>query len=342
MKRTKLLRGVVSLALLFTLIFTMSGCGGENGSIATSSKNESSSSSQNKSLGKTKIRLAVQPSDIQPYVASAKGFFEEEGLDVELQLFSYGPPIIEAITAKNIDVGLLGDLPAFSGIVNGSDINIIGTYGTSAVMHGLVVRDAANIKSLADLKGKKISTPFGSNAQPLLYLFLDKAGLTEKDVEILNVANADTPAALTKGDIDAAVFFEPALSSALKEGSGNTLLSTAEGVKNFVNPIIARGEFTKANPDAIAKFLKAFDKAAKWSLENPDEAVKIISEANGVDAGIVKIILQKRNMQTNLDEEKINALKLGAEQSFKYGLITKELDVEKYIDTSYLQKAGLQ
>jgi aliphatic sulfonates family ABC transporter substrate-binding protein len=297
---------------------------------------------QNNAGGSVKIRLAVQPGDIQPYVAESLGLFKEAGLDVELPSFSYGPPIIEAFTSKSVDFGLVGDLPAFSGIANGIDIQIIGTYSTSETQNGLIVRDAANIRRLEDLRGKKISVPFGSNSQPLLYLYLERAGLTDQDVEIINLSVTDSVTSILAGRIDAAVVWEPHLSVASKEGSGVTQLVSAEGFKLFVNPIIARGEFITRYPNETAKLLDVLNKAGIWAKEHQEEASQIVADVTGVDIESVRINVRKRGLTPNLSQDRIDALILSAEQSFQYGLITQKIDVVSHIDTSYLKTAGIQ
>jgi aliphatic sulfonates family ABC transporter substrate-binding protein len=292
--------------------------------------------------GDAKIRLAVQPGDIQPYVAEHLGYFKDEGITVELSSFSYGPPIIEAFASKGVDFGLVGDLPAYSGIANGIDITIIGSYSTSETQNGLIVRDAANIKRLEDLRGKKISVPFGSNSQPLLYLYLERAKLKDTDVEIINLSVNDAVTSIIAGRIDAAVVWEPALSLATKKGNGVSQLASAEGFKLFVNPIIARGEFLAQYPQETAKLLKALDRAGIWAKEHQEEAAKIVSDATNIDIDAIRINIRKRGLSPSLPQDRIDALIKGAAQSYQYGLITKPIDVAAHIDTSYLKAAGIQ
>ncbi|MFP3040493.1 aliphatic sulfonate ABC transporter substrate-binding protein [Treponema primitia] len=311
------------------------------GLYAGGTKDQPSSVAPGSTEAPVKIRLAIQPGDIQPTLGQELGYFKEEGLDVELITFSYGPPIIEAFTSKNVDFGLLGDLPAYSGIANGVDITIVGTYSTSETHIALAVRDAANIKKLEDLKGKKVSVPFGSNSQPLLYLYLQKAGLKDTEVEIINLSFTDSVAAIATGRIDATVISEPNLSRALHSG-GVSQLATAEGLKLFVNPIIARGEFITVNPLQTAKLLKILDKAGKWAKENRDEAAQIISDFSGVDLESIKLNIDKRDLNLALPKDRINALVIGADQSLSYGLLTQKIDVAGHIDVSYLEAAGIQ
>jgi aliphatic sulfonates family ABC transporter substrate-binding protein len=289
-----------------------------------------------------KIRLAIQPGDIQPVIGQELGYFKEEGLDVELVTFSYGPPIIEAFTSKDVDFGLLGDLPVYAGIANGVDATIVATYSTSEIHIGLAVRDASNIKKLADLKGKKVSVPFGSNSQPLLYLYLQKAGLSDDQVEIINLSFTDSVTAIVAGQIDATVISESNLSRALARGNGVSLLETAKGFKLFVNPIIARGEFISRYPQQTAKLLKVLEKSGKWAKENRDRAAKIISDYSDVALESIILNIDKRDLNLALPKDRIDALVVGADQSLQYGLITQKIDVAGHTDTSFLKAAGIQ
>lgn len=291
---------------------------------------------------KVKLILASQPSVFQPIIAREKGFFDEEGLDVEINQFSYGPPIVEAITAKNADFGFLGDMPAYSAIANDAGVIVIGSIGASSVMHGIAVRSDRKIDSLRDLKGKAIGVPFGSNTQPLVYLYLDKAGLTEDDVEIFNVAAADITAALVRGDIDAGVVWEPVLSVATKEGNNAKLLVTAEGIKLFADPIIAREEFTKAHPEETAKLLRALNRAGVWAHEHQQEAAEIQNKATEVDLEALLLTLARKDLSAGINDEWLSAFEKGARDAFKYGLLKKDIDVRNYVNLEFLKAAGIQ
>jgi ABC-type nitrate/sulfonate/bicarbonate transport system substrate-binding protein len=209
-------------------------------------------------------------------------------------------------------------------------------------MHSIAVRSDRNIDSLADLKGKAIGVPFGSNTQPLVYLYLDKAGLTENDVEIFNVAAADITAALVRGDIDAGVVWEPVLSVATKEGNNVKLLATAEGIKLFADPIIAREEFTKAHPEETAKLLRALDKAGVWAHEHQQEAAEIQNKATEVDIDALLLTLAKKDLSAGINDAWLSAFEKGARDAFKYGLLKKEIDVRSYVNLEFLKAAGIQ
>jgi aliphatic sulfonates family ABC transporter substrate-binding protein len=289
-----------------------------------------------------KIRLgATATSQVHGQLAIKLGYFKDEGLDVELSVFSYGPPEIEAFTAGELDIGTAGDLPAFSAIGNGVDLVIVGFYNTTSISQGLVVRDVANIKKLSDLKGKRISVAFGSNNHPLLYQYLELGGLTEDDVEIVNLGLNDSVSAIIAGRIDAAVLSEPRITQILEAG-GNTLLLTTEGIRSFSGPVIAHSAFLKSYPEQVVKFLRAFNRAGVYANANPDEAAQIVADITGGGKEALKNQITKAEFDLPLTKERIDYFVEGAELAYKYGLLPQRVDVRSRIDDSYLKAAGVQ
>lgn len=325
---------LAALVLMIASVMYLSGCG----SLGV----DKSPSSGSNEKAPVKIHLASQPTYFQTYVAEKLGYFKEAGLDVEISTFNYGPPIIEGLTAENIDVGFMGDMPVYAGLANGLNIKVIGSASSSGDNQGIAVREASGIHQLSDLKGKKIAVPFGSNAQPFLYLLLEKGGLTEKDVEIVNLSPADGVSSLIAGNIDADVIWEPNLSQAAADGNGISVLQRGKDIKLFVSPIVARDDFVQQHPEETAKLLSALQRAAVWSKENPDKAIQIVHEATESAVPGLKILLNVGDLNLSLTQEKIDALVKGANDSYKYGLLKKEVDIKKSIDLSLLQKAAIQ
>ena len=149
------------------------------------------------------IRIAVQKSTYIPILTL--GYFDDaftnSETNVELVEFSQGSAMIESINSDEVDFAFLGDLPAFSGLVNGGEYTIVGKYSEDTAK-ALVVRKDSGIRSLSDLAGHSYAVNFGSNVQPLAEIFLEEAGLTAADVEYTNLSFADINTALISGDID--------------------------------------------------------------------------------------------------------------------------------------------
>jgi aliphatic sulfonates family ABC transporter substrate-binding protein len=326
----KILVAALIMAVVVTGVF--SGCG----------KTESESGGDESEP--VTIRVAVQKSIPIPYLAESLGYFEDEfkddNVNVELIEFSLGPAVIEAVGSDEIDIGFLGDVPAFSGLVNGGDYKIISRWEKDVNSY-LIVRDDANISSLEDLRGKKLAFAFGSTQTALVYGYLEDAGLSDSDVELVNLSLADIVTSIENGEVDAAVVDQLHATQAVESG-GITKLLDSDGYKLFVSPVIATNKFTEAYPDLTARVLKVLQKAALYSEENIDESVSLAAERIGVDESAIGPLMRECDLQFILGDEEINAIKENAAKSYELGVIKEELDISKYIDTSYLESAGIQ
>jgi sulfonate transport system substrate-binding protein len=334
----KVIKGLFRKRLLLVAAVVMSlglltGCGAKESSDGGSDSGE-----------KTVIRVGVQNSIPIPYLAEVYGYFEDEfkndNVTVELKEFSLGPAIIEAVNSGDLDIGFLGDVPTLSGLVNGGSYKIIGRY-ESAYSSYLIARDDANIKNLSDLKGKKLAYAFGSTQTALVYGYLEDAGLSDTDVELVNLSFADIITSIANGNIDAAVVDELRATTAVNNG-GVSKIKNSEGYKLFVNPIIATNDFSSKNPELVARVLKVLQKTALYVADHQDEAVAKAAERIGVDKSSIEAIIKNYNLEVLLTSTEIEAMKTNAKAAYKYGVIKSDLDVSKYIDTSYLEKAGLQ
>ncbi|MGO1412222.1 MAG: ABC transporter substrate-binding protein [Microbacterium sp.] len=164
----------------------------------------------------------VQLSIFAPiYVADAKGYFEEEGLDVNIENVKSGQDAIPLASSGKLDVVAAGfSAGMFSAIETGLDVRVVGSMGVAGPegeepASALVVRrdliDSGEISSVADLAGHKIGALGGDAATSAFYVSqaLEEAGLSASDVEFVNLSNPDVPAGLETGGIDAAFASAP-------------------------------------------------------------------------------------------------------------------------------------
>ena len=196
-----------------------------------------------------------------------------------------GAEINTAITAGSCDFGLAtGSVATAAAIAQGLPLILIGMVDNIGPAEEMVVRTAANIKTPADFKGKKLATPFGSTSHFRLLGFLKTNGLTEKDVTVLDMKPAAIQAAWTRGDIDGAYIWAPAKSKILE--AGGTLYSTAATLEKagyvIADLIVVRKAFAQQYPDSVVGFLAAYGKALDMWVAKPDDAATIVAKQAGV------------------------------------------------------------
>jgi taurine transport system substrate-binding protein len=226
------------------------------------------------------VNIGTQQMPDDERIAIAKNFFEEEmGVKVNIIEFQAGD-IRNAMISKNIDFALLGSSSAVLGIANGMDAEVIWIHEILGDTERLVAKDGSNIKTIEDLKGKKVAVPFSSTSHYSLLKALELNGISEKDITLLDMQMPDIYAAWQRGDIDAAYAWEPTLTNLLKDG--RTIISSrdmaAKGVVTS-NVEIVRKDFAQKYPDIVSKYIKALNKAVNLYNENPDEAAEIIAKS---------------------------------------------------------------
>jgi taurine transport system substrate-binding protein len=223
-------------------------------------------------------------------LAKGEGWFAEgAGAKLNWTEMGSGADINTAITAGSCDIGLAtGSAATASGISQGLPFQLIGIVDNIGPAEEMTVRKAANIKSPADFKGKKVATPFGSTSHFRLLGFLKTHGLTQKDVTVLDMKAAAIVAAWNRGDIDAAYVWAPAKSKILADGGEVFATSAAMDKAGYViaDLIVVRNGFAEQNPDSVVGFLKAYGKALNMYREKPDATSVIVAREAGVTPAV--------------------------------------------------------
>ncbi|MCX4855934.1 ABC transporter substrate-binding protein [Streptomyces canus] len=224
-----------------------------------------------------------------------KGFFQKElgATKASYATFNAGPSEIEALNSKSIDIGWIGPSPAINGYTksDGKNLKIIGGSASGGVK---LVVNPDKIKSLKDVKGKKIATPQLGNTQDVAFLnwIADQGWKVDAqsgkgDVTVVRTDNKITPDAYKAGSIDGAWVPEPTASKLVAEG-GKVLLDEASlwpDKKFVITNIIVRQDFLKEHPKAVEAVLKASVEANKWINANPDAAKAAANKQLEADSG---------------------------------------------------------
>jgi NitT/TauT family transport system substrate-binding protein len=208
------------------------------------------------------------------FVAAEKGYFEEQGLEVELQSFRSGGPMIAPLSTGQIDVGGGESGTAlFNAINQDFDVIVTGALASQPPGYGavpLLVRkdlsDSGEIKDVADLRGRKVAINVErGTAEYLLGEALAKAGMTVDDVEIVTLPFPDMPAALANQAVEAAVLPHPLASRAIGDGSAVVLVDGDKIVDTPQNGVLYFGKrfLDPANKEAGIRFLVAYLMAAR-------------------------------------------------------------------------------
>ncbi|GAA1425260.1 aliphatic sulfonate ABC transporter substrate-binding protein [Streptomyces thermospinosisporus] len=228
-------------------------------------------------------------------VGKNKGFFQKAlgATEARYAVFNAGPSQIEALNSGSIDIGWIGPSPAINGYVksHGTNLRIIGGSASGGVK---LVVDPGKVKSLKDVKGKRIATPQLGNTQDVAFLnWASQQGwdvdpLSGKgDVTVVRSDNKVTPDAFRSGSVDGAWVPEPTASKLVAEG-GKVLLDEASlwpDEKFVITNIVVRQEFLKEHPKAVEAVLRASLETNRWINAHPEQAKAAANEQLAADAG---------------------------------------------------------
>lgn len=267
------------------------------------------------------------------------GIFEEEGLDVKLVEFADGPTIIAAMESGTIDVGNIGPGAHKLPIEGRAEIISFSQLGNADEVIG---RADKGVKTLADLKGKKIASASGTSAETILKLALAEAGLTEDDVEIVDMDASAIVTAMISGSIDAAATWSPN-TTAIKEELKDNAVMLANNVryaKEF--PSIASYAttpgYSKENGEKVAKFLRGLYRAMDYRAENMEEVAEWVATQIGGDVAAVNDQLQDGDWLTSSQISELiesGELQLYYEKQqenfIESGAVSESRDVTEYV-----------
>jgi len=278
-------------------------------------------------------------------IAYEKGFFKDEfgnAFEIEIPQFANGPAQNEALKTGQIDIGNVGDLPTIQLWANGTDIQVISYLFDSPDGQSLLVNKRSGIKTLADLKGKKIALQFGATQHKLALKYLTSQGLDTDDVELVHLQKLESSIALKQGVVDAAILEEPFVSQTL-EDDNIVELSTSRGYDKVFAVTFVRSEYAKKNPQIVSRYLKAIKKANDWCAQNADEATQIVIKFMGSDDFVgTKKYFEARNWPVAADQELIDSLNDTIKFCREQEMITRDdLDAKNLVNDAYVKAAGL-
>ncbi len=204
------------------------------------------------------------------------------GIKVEEHIFAKGPDVMQAILAGELDVGATASEAAIQGRANGAPIYVVAGFAKGGAR--LVARPDGNIRSIKDLKGKKVGVTRGGIHEVLLIAELAQAGLTAsdqpgKDVQLVFLAFADLNQALMGKNLDAIMQSEPQSSQAINKGYGVEVMKPYDTpIGEPVRTMVMSEKFYKERRAVAARFMNCFVTATKTFIDSKPTAEKYVRE----------------------------------------------------------------
>ncbi|WP_397450988.1 aliphatic sulfonate ABC transporter substrate-binding protein [Pseudomonas sp. NA-150] len=285
-------------------------------------------------LAQETLRIGYQKSSTLITVLKTQGTLERElakqGIDVTWHEFPSGLPLLESLNVGNVDLSadVADTVPVFAQAA-GARLTYFAQEAPSPAAQAIVVRSDSTIKSLADLKGKKVAVTKAAGSHYLLIAALNKAGLKFSDIEPAYLTPADGRAAFENGKVDAWVTWEPFLSGVQRQLATRTL-TDGKGLAQYQRYYLTTNTFAASHPQVLAVVFGELRDAGRWIKANPADAAKILGPLWGnLDAATVEAANERRSYEVqSVKADKLDEQQSIADAFFAAGLLPKAVDAK--------------
>jgi sulfonate transport system substrate-binding protein len=305
---------------------------------AAASTSASASPSSSVNLSSVTLNVGDQKGTGAEAILKAAGLLSTLPFHVSWSDFTSGPPMLEAMASGSVDVGGVGDAPPVFAAAGGEGVEIVGAREVpTGDQDALLVPKGSSITSIQQLKGKKIAYGSGSSGNYQMLTVLTAAGLTTKDVTLVNLQPAEALAAFTSGSVDAWDIWPPYVQQAVAQDGAKVLARGSQYGSPYSYEVASKAAVANpAKAAAIQIYLTTLDKAYVWAEKNPDAWGAAWAAATGLPASITNVAATVDSTTpvvingtiTNSEQELVT-------QFYKAGLIPSKPDMSQYITSQF-------
>jgi sulfonate transport system substrate-binding protein len=270
-------------------------------------------------------------------LAETSGAFKDASYKLKFAKFEYGPPLVAAAGAGDVDLGMVGSVPPIAGAAKDLGFKVIATqapYSTKDALENIIVPKGSTAKTLADLRGKRIAVPQGSSAHGLALNALKAAGLTPQDVKLVYLDPKAGAAAFDSGKVDAWSIWNPQGQFAINKGA-RVLVPGVPPVDdtNLYYVGSTRSLDDKVRKAALTDVLERIAKAYAWGNSHPKEHAEAISQDSGVPiAQVDQSLAAYRYRLQYVGPDKVTSGQTLADNFFEAGEIPKKVDFAEVVE----------
>jgi len=260
-----------------------------------------------------------------------KGSLEEKlkplGYKVSWTEFPSGPPLLEALNVGAIDFGIAGETPPIFAQAAGAPLVYLAYDPPAPQGEAILVPKDSTLKSVADLKGKKVALNKGSNVHYLLVRALEKAGLKYTDIQPVFLAPSDALAAFSRGSVDAWVIWDP-YEAAAEASTGARILADGTGIVSNYQFYFSSKDFLAHDAKAVDVVLEALNEADDWTKNNIDAVAEQLSPSVGLPTAVLAVSLKRESYGIlPIGDDVIASQQRIADTFFGLGLLPKTITV---------------
>jgi NitT/TauT family transport system substrate-binding protein len=330
------------LSLVLVLVVAMTalvGCGSSDEKASSGSKSE----------GPIEIALSPWPGWFFWYYVQDGGYFEKNDVDVELKWFPVYSDSLQALSTGQVDANSQTLSDTIAPLSKGIDLKAVLVNDNSNGGDAIVSKPG--IGSIKDLKGKTVATELGTVDHLLLLTALDKAGLTETDINYVNMTVNDAAPAFITGKVDASVLWEPFQTTAVKEGKGKILFSSKETPGLIPDLLVFKADVVKNRSEDVQKIVNAWFDALADFQKDPTKGIEIMAKYAeqtpeeyklGLDS--IKLFSAEDNVNAFKDGDTLESLSYTGAKTAKFlkklDMISEVPDLKPLLESKFVKEAA--
>ncbi len=291
------------------------------------------------SLQKITVAYTVQPQSTLVYVAMSKGYFTEEGLEVQPSIHTFGKAALQTLLDHKADFATVAETPIMFNVLKGENIFVIANIEASTNNNGVLARKDAGISVPGDLKGKRIGFTPGTTSDFFLDSLLTSFRIPRQAIQPVALKPEEMQEAILGGKVDAVCTWNyPLTQIKLQLGANGTLFFDREIYTETFN-IAVEQAFVQKHPETVKRFLRALIKAESLVAKNPKEAQAIMSAATKTDLGLIREVWSAFTYRVALDKTLLITLEDETRWAMKTKLTDQTVmpDFQKYIHSDNLK-----
>ncbi len=339
------LRSTLSYCLLFVLSLTLViGC--TNPATFIKTKSDSQQATNVSNTNSIKLGFSAWPGWFPWQVTEDEGIFQKNNIDVDLKWFDGYLESISTLTAGQIDANsqTLGD--TVNSTAGGADQVVVLVNDNSTGNDKVIV--SKEIKSIQDLKGKKVAAEEGTVDHFLLLLGLKKAGISPKDIQFVPLETGKAAAAFVGGQVDAVAVFAPFTTQAFKRPGSKELFSSKDFPGAISDHLVLTRKFVEAYPEKVQAMVNSWFATVDYMKANQAKAYEIMAKRAGVSvkeyeeyANGTKIFTVEENLKAFQPGKDLTSLQFAAQEMNQFlvdvGLTKTKADVSKIFDDRFVK-----
>lgn len=340
----------LAMAVVFALV--VSACGADAGSSPTpSTAGETDSITTSAPVTETTESAVSEPTSVriaadgfllgsQAWVALEKGYFAEENLDVDVSLFGTGIEAIQAVIARQADLGPALDFAVLNlAAAANENMRVVGAIAAPLPgFHSLAVR--SDIDGPEDLVGKKIGYVQGTSEHFVTIRYLEQNGISLDDVELVSLPGLfELVGALRTDDIQAAWVWLSGTQEVKDDPSLEVLTDDSDVLDTVAIYLVAGAEWAEANHDTIVRVLRAFDAASADLESDPTGTAQIVADAVSGNAELFANIIPNQRYQIGFTPVMLDSLDAIARFLIEAGTLPTDFDIREFLDLDAMEEA---